>query len=483
MTKQIVGFFQKGFINMFKVGFTSTPLKNPEADEFFSNITASDYGRDTSFESTLRALLRNRVPEGESVNLEIRTIYSTITSNAIFSYVRGQEGAITLILVPESSFEISHLEDGFSSTFKDWVRLPKVTEFYRKQFNVLCFVNPVNRTACLIVGATTLELSKYHYLQCSIPAILPWYFDGENKPTEEDMGLIKSLTDKKPDKYLEILERIASEYNFEEAKIKKLLGGFETRFERERCSAVENEIAEYIKQINVYNKLISSYLKQKSEKEIELLGLKAKIEDSSHNTSEIEEYFMSNKNLYLVSAGDREEIVFICKSNVEYYDEEMVENFLDNDNSYIYKNRGSNNGRVSTDDMGMLIREIFINRTLKLRFCAAYRLILSGNVTAYTHYDYGYKFETYMPNPHIDNYACLGNYQRTINECLVDHDYISAIEQCVASVKSLNFGDYTVMGDFMYSMYSSNERCIELPNGEIVNSKNAIAWLKENNNE
>ena len=81
-------------------------------------------------------------------------------------------------------------------------------------------------------------------------------------------------------------------------------------------------------------------------------------------------------------------------------------------------------------------------------------------------------------------YACLGNYQRTINECLLEHDYISAIEQCVASCKSLNFGDYTVMDTFMDKMYRGTQKCIVLPSGETVTIKKAVEWLNtEGENE
>ena len=87
-----------------------------------------------------------------------------------------------------------------------------------------------------------------------------------------------------------------------------------------------------------------------------------------------------------------------------------------------------------------------------------------------------------MPNPHIDRYNCLGNYERTINSMLLEHNYIGALEQCVASCKSLNWGDSTVMHVFMDTMYGSghyNNQCIELPDGNIVNPKDAIKWLEK----
>ncbi len=87
-----------------------------------------------------------------------------------------------------------------------------------------------------------------------------------------------------------------------------------------------------------------------------------------------------------------------------------------------------------------------------------------------------------MPNTHIDRYACLGNYNTEINRMLQNGNYIGAIEQCVASCKSLNWADITVMRTFMETMWGNSvysNRCIELPDGRVVNPADAIHWLEE----
>lgn len=65
----------------------------------------------------------------------------------------------------------------------------------------------------------------------------------------------------------------------------------------------------------------------------------------------------------------------------------------------------------------------------------------------------------------------------------MNRDYIGALEQCVASCKSLNWGDSTVMGTFMNTMWNSddgyNNRCIELPDGRVVKPAEAIKWLEQ----
>ena len=103
-----------------------------------------------------------------------------------------------------------------------------------------------------------------------------------------------------------------------------------------------------------------------------------------------------------------------------------------------------------------------------------------------TDYNYGSEMRECMPNPHIDRYRCIGNYERTINQCIKENNYIGALEQAIASCKSLNFGDSTVMKEFMRRMYGlesySHNKCVELPDGTVVTPKEAAAWLKEQEN-
>ena len=115
--------------------------------------------------------------------------------------------------------------------------------------------------------------------------------------------------------------------------------------------------------------------------------------------------------------------------------------------------------------------------------CCAYQFDLNGRVRGLSGHNYGYEFRECTPNTHIDRYSCMGNYERTINELLKNHNYIGAIEQCVASCKSMNFADSPVMQEFMSRLYglsgsNVNIRCIELPDGRVVEPKEAIEWLK-----
>jgi hypothetical protein len=168
---------------------------------------------------------------------------------------------------------------------------------------------------------------------------------------------------------------------------------------------------------------------------------------------------------------------FTAKAKLEYFDPEMAENAINNRNSLLYS-RGS---RIPYEDRKMLYEAIFIDGTISVNVCAAFQLSIGGGVNTRGHHSFGEEFAGYMPHPHIDEYNCMGDYVRIVNELMQRHDYIMALEQCIASARSLNFADSTVLGHFIRTLMDDNDRsrCLSLPDGRIVKPSDAVKWLKE----
>lgn len=478
---------------MFRKKITATPLTTDTANDYFNNITGSTYQDDISFLATLRALVAPRIKDDESITLQFgNSNYSTSQLEDA-----GDNSAMGALCVPSGDGEIlihhfSNSEPEHNTSWMNfverklielrpgWHRLDKVTEFYRKTFNVICFINPDKKSVAIFTD--NLNMRTMHYLQVSVATFLPWYIDPEKGLTEDEMNVVKSLREKGAEQYEIALLKIAENYDFKTERVKKMLAGFESRYQRVECDRIKNRIENIINNINDLNHRIGDYLAQKDEQDTQLLGLQAKIAESSEE-SEIMDYFLCNDKLSLESVTESE-MTFVVKAYCEFYDEDMARSIIGNRSSYVYypHNRDCSD-YIPAKDMERLMSAIFIEQTLKLKLCAAYRFDLRGNVSAISHYTYGIEYRDYTPNTHIDKYYCLGNYSRAINELLIKHDYIGAIEQCAASCRSLNFGDSTVMEEFMDRLYGRssdrvNLRCIELPDGSVVEPKQAIEWLK-----
>lgn len=480
---------------MFRDAILNTPFTTPQANEYFTNIYGDAFNNDVSFISSLRALVAPRLPKDDHIRVRFNTtaheasILSKYPERVVFNTITNADsmscGDISVCSLRASKTDndaiMDALENKFTSTFSGWSRINRITVHYRKQFKVLCFVHPQDKKVVLVVDM--LDLKKLHFLEVSIIGFLPWYFDPEEGITALEMEFVKSHGLRTSNEYMRLLGELVKPYDFRTSAIKQMLSGFETRFEQQECERVKNDIQDMIAYINDYNRQIGEYLSRKNDLEIRLMGLEAKIASGSEE-SEIMEYFLCNRNLELESV-EGTKMTFVVKSYLEYFNEDMAQNAIDNPNSYLYKpnGRGCNN-IIDSEDMKKLLTEIFINQTMKIRVCAAYEFSPRGQVNARGHYGYSSIFNDYMPNPHIDGWSCLGTYSRPINELLSQHNYIGAIEQCAASCRSLNFGDSTVMATFMKRFYGLEgdyfkRKFIELPNGEYATPKEAVAWLKE----
>ncbi len=475
-----------------------TPFTSEVADTFFKNIDgsllAASIGNECSFTATMRALIAPRMTEDETL---VIIGDNTGTNNPSYSnadklsvmqdfvpgFLPNMEGRLYIYNVSNSNNtangKFDFIDHNFEELHEGWHRLVKITDFFRKTFRVMCFINPAIHSTILFVERE--DFGKLHYLQCATFAFLPWFLERDKEITEDEMNLINSLRKKTSSEYIKCLNKMAEKYDFRTMSIKNLLDGFETRFETAEINRIEQKIEDLTEGILDFNRRIGELLKEKRDQETILLGYQTRVNNAGE--SEIMDYFLSNKNLVLESVTDTL-IIFGVKTYVEYFDEDMAEKIINNKQSYIYRPNGrACNNIIPEDDMEKFMRAIFIDRVLKLRFCAIYTFALQGNVTAPSHYPYSYEFTGYMPNTHTDRYSCLGNYQRVINEYLLKNDYIGALEQCVASCSSLNLGDVPVMEEFMrqiygISQYDTSTCCIELPNGDVVKPKEAIEWLK-----
>lgn len=479
---------------MFKNTITETAFTTDGAEAYFTQrIPFCPVLGDDSFISTLRALLDSRLLEAEPLVLQytsssrpentLKLMTPTEALKLVFGNAQAEENCLYLLdfrLPSSANAWMDLVESSFEQQYPGWHRIEKVTLFYAKTCRVLCFVNTELKSSLVVVA--DLDIKTMHYIQTGIPAYLPWYFNEEAGVTETEMELLQSLREKTSAHYEACIAKLAQKYDFEADRIRILLSGFETRYEQMQCADIRDRLSRIEDTIADLNNKIGSYLTERRDKQEQLLGLELSMQRNSGN-SEIMDYFLCNKHLHLIKV-DNSTMTFVVTDYLTYFDEDLAARVINNSGSYIYDpSHVANTRLLPRADMKMLMTALFIEQTLKIKFCAAYSFTIDESVRGLSGFAYGPEAIGYMPNPHINRYGCLGNYGREINNRLYDHDYIGALEQAVASCKSLNLGDTPVMNEFMRQLYGcadaqQNNRCIELPSGEVVTMKQAVAYLK-----
>lgn len=472
---------------MFVTAIDRHPFITEDADAMFPIYAGSVMG-DKSFAATLRALVYPRM--SKEATLTLRYFVASFSPDYLSASAWQSGGAMEYLTnwldldTIEDSLSIVNLssitadaekkEEIFGNIAKNfsmdgYSRLEVVTVFYRKAFPVYLYINPEKRSA--VMFTSLIGLRAIHYIQCSFPACLPWYFNSAPL-TAEEMDLVNALKEKTPDRYIHALDTLARKYNFAEMRLRRLLDGFETAHLRSELQRAIDAISDCERQIDSYKSRIMDQLAMRDEAQTKMVGLKARIRDGETQPSPMLQYFLRNNAVELEECNANT-MVFSVFTYCLYYNKGEAKNMIENDNAAIYYDTGS----MSKDEMRELLTVIFIDRTLKLRFYAKYEFSMRGRVR-------GIEGTTpsrngYIANPHISGYGCLGRNEGEVIDHLKAQRFVQAIEQCVASASGLSFTDYVVMEAFAKKLGSTNRTCIELPDGRVVSPKKALDYLHE----
>lgn len=479
---------------MFKNAIQDTPLTTMAADDYFPNVIGSSYCGDVSLVATLRALIAPRMSKDDRLIVRFgqssynAAVVSSAPVNRMLEqiccdYPLRDEGYMFIHSFASNKQEnniacMELVRRQFCESYPTWQQFPDITEVMKSVVNVLCFVNPETRSTILFVEK--LNLQNLHFLQAAIIGVVPWYYQLGTEISPLEKELMQSFLEKTSDKYLACLAKFVELFDFEALRLKRLLTGFETRQMRNQLQQVERNLSNKRRDFDSYNNALASILADIDSLCVQQMGLDEKIRRTDEN-SELLEYFLCNRNVVLERV-DGDKLYFYVKGYATFYDEEAVRGCLRNPYSFVYSytHDGLTNAQIKK-----LITAVFIDEKIKLRLCAAYTLDTVRGINPNSYHNFGQDAESYMPNPHINRYSCMGNYSSTINRLIKDKDFIGAVAQTVASAQSLNWADSIVMKEFFRMVTGNpdvhdNHNCaFELPDGSVVKPVDAIRWLEQ----
>ena len=484
---------------MFHECISQTKATDAISEQFFSGrIFGNSFSGDVTFVSTLRCLIYPRMPECHLLSLKVvptsvfkeEVIDGAYIQSILFSNVQptalGKLYIVTLQTNEKGNSVYKEIEKVILEEYPYLEKIEKVSLFYQKHMHVDCYVNRDTRTTILITENLN-SFSHWHYLQCATLAYFPWYFSASDSVTAEETELMNSLKERDPLRYKNAVSAIMGKYDFRTEALKVALSDFENAGVRNEISRTETSIRDRLADIESYLRTIDDCLKQKSDLEIKLLGLKEKIKQN--NGGELLSYFDGNPNL-IFEKVEGNKLIFIVKTQLTNYKPEIAEEYIHQDGSFYY----AGDTTINESDKRMFLEAVFLDRTIKMNLCAAYSLTIGGGFHAYSDYYYPLECEDSMPNPHINIHSCLGDYRRDFVDAMSREDYTGAIDVAIASCSSINVDEYSTVSYFFKHIWETgdrihsdrlsrrpNNRCFELPDGRIVTPIEAIEWLKEEN--
>lgn len=385
------------------------------------------------------------------------------------------EGSITFISNVTNHRIPDWVSDMFLKTHEGWEKVNRVSSFFERIFDCICFINTEKKSTVVFVGR--LDTGRMHYILCSVFAMLPWYYSKETV-TPDDIELVKSLREPTPAKFNAAIAVFEEKYDFYTMSLGSL-NDFETDWQEREVSRMQQTSDSFReKMASLYHDL-AEYQKQKEAIDRQILGWKL---GNTQRDYSLKQYLIDNsKNVRYMSSNEDGMTVEII-TELMYFDEDIASDVYGSargliDETYVRRSE------LSKEDMKLLFKALFIDKTATLRFCAGYRLNVNrGRVDGITDFDFDSAASKCLPNPHINRYACIGGYEQGFIRCMSTQNYVGAIEQAIVSCQSLNFADGTVMEEFMRRLYETDKKCIVI-DGRDMTTKEAVDEIKKKGEE
>lgn len=249
----------------------------------------------------------------------------------------------------------------------------------------------------------------------------------------------------------------------------------------------ENKISKIEHAISLQEDRIKDLLKALSDASAEAEELKERLlvqRDSLANKKQAEDladYILSSNSITNFEAND-DAFTFDVFGHIKYFDRDVAERLINNENSYIY-----NRPQRNVSEFKMLLNELFVSETpeIELNVYASFKLTLTNGLMIEERVTMGEPPINYIgdvcyaPNPHIMKYHCFGGYARLFADAISKNNLFMLLEQVVASTLSLNISDSIVFGYLLDQLHSYGEVIHIISEDRYVDIKDAIAWLKE----
>ena len=482
-----------------KTAIQSTALTSEAAQKCFQGrITADRFRNDVAMESVAMALFDKRLEEGESIRIKFQSFYGNDMVNNVRNYMdefrNSPAGTLMICSVSAQKDEAGKKIDEITANLdasgyypmQDIMKVLKSQEVNAlfltdTQPDAKTALSPFDNTKTFVV-VENMTMTRWHILCSLLKRLLGKWFSKTPMTTEEMTGFAKSLQAETPDAFLAAIQKYADSLDLRGMFIRDALKDFESRFEKERITALERECKRIDDTVQELDRQMLESLTKKDEILATLFGYRMRETPEEPLTMN---YFLANKNLVLVGCSS---------SYLDFYDYGWLDQFDPQKAKATFaKDHMSSwleyNGKygVPDEDAKMLYKAIFIDETVKIRLWSHFQLylrsdsghdstvnVLSGNTP---HSD----IHNALPNPHHCYNACPGNNRRLIDECMRRRDIIGAVAQCINATRGVNLTEQASYHYLAQDLFNPEFGKVIYINelNEFMTTKDAIKYLKE----
>lgn len=449
----------------------TTLLTNADANIFFGNC--SSFLDSPVLEATLRYIaIKHHIGDIEKIQL-IKTYSGEFGSDNGNAYISLAKDRNLCVFVGRRGYDLPYIdEDG-------WVALDTppfpVAPFLSRASETRVYLNKNAQSVIIFVKSVT---GKWIDLLCStLGRLLPWIYTDDNTMSEEEIELFRLFVKgNDTNRFQEIINSVAKDLDFKNTSLKKVLLGWGQSSIKDQIENLKAKTESTRANIRNYETSLASEYDKLSNL---LTNINALMNTSCESDDSLYQFFMTHKQLGMYKVDKRDNggssLWFSVTDTIEFFDAEAFKRAFNNQSSYFPQDQvvrdifwglfGANKGVVRVESM------------FKLNNLSSLECVRGTRTNLYN--------ATHLPHPHQYYHACLGGNGTYIMNYMSEGNWDMAIEQAIASVKNINFGDYTVMREFIGDIirHMDDCKCIVADNGTEMTPREFLTYIKANENE
>lgn len=449
--------------------YVNTTITGSNADVFFGNDSTPLGSR--TLGATLRFIaLKHHQGELETIKpIKIVTdqFYDRNNGNLYAQNAKANGIELYILSAPRGAQLPTINEDGWVSM--DTPPYP-VTAFLSPISETRIYSNDEIKSTVIFVRNPT---DRWVDALCSTMfRILSWHFEGDIG--DDETALFKAINKHDVETFNNIINALCARYDFQAARFKKVLIGWNDGYRKKQIAYLKSQCDECHNAIERCQKDIADYFNALNQNSVNLEALIAQgdsVDDSVYK------FFMSHKQISICRTEQNSNgnvMQYCVAETIEYFDSDAFIRLYNNPNSSI--------GGASKD-VKDIFHAVFADNKGVFKVEGMFQLTNLANIRAISHSTSGQFGDTRLPHPHLYHHACLGGNETYINNYLRQGNWDMAIEQTIAAVKNINFGDSTVICEFVEDVRHALQgscKCVLADNGKDMTLREFLAYIREN---
>ena len=416
--------------------------------------------------------------ENEASCVEDFKTRSLITANSptLFYYMYSSESDADVRTMLEGS---DYLEkQNIGTLLKDKAKTKCIAVYHKDQNVAAIFVN-------------SRDIRYYHLLISFIPLLFPNMFVEMPLRKPEDYDIIKSLSKPDQNAFVEKIQDAVKPYLTEFRSV--MLNEFLHNMHEVKIAAAMQQVNEWRQRVHDREEEYANTIQALKQAIVTYEGMKA-VEVFGDAEKELVDYLTTKEEIHNLKIIDNK-ICFTVATLLINYNENAWTTF--SERGGIYDGDYARDGErlhmlpvfQEKKNRKKLLDNLFsASPDFSVKICGNYEMNIEAcRLKARRDYDYvaaDPMYDSYLPNPHLRIFACLGGYENRVMNALRDQNYIGAIEMCCASAGSVDLDETEqTFRPFIGWILSSEKKILRRNDGVDMTPEEALIWLIDKEKE